>query len=316
MRLRNPLIRLFILFAIVLLIGAFSLDAEAKRMGGGQSIGRQSGQVTQRYGTPPKAPSQSTANQPGNAAGAAGAAARKPWAGLLGGLAAGLGLAWLAHALGLGPQFANLLLIALLVMVALAAMRWLRRPRAGTQGMAYQGVGASPPRAVDLSGSTTQRTQSPWLETSTANYAGQALSGSGAALAGSQSWGVPAGFDVDGFMAAARRNFTTLQRAWDERDLSALGAMMTDEMYDEMRRELAERPQGVPNRTEVLELHANLLGVEELEADDLYMASVEFSGTLREERNAPPAPFREVWNLVKPRIGPGNWRVAGLQQVA
>ena len=34
-------------------------------------------------------------------------------------------------------------------------------------------------------------------------------------LAGSQTWGVPAGFDTEGFLAAAKRNFVTLQDAWD-----------------------------------------------------------------------------------------------------
>ena len=45
-------------------------------------------------------------------------------------------------------------------------------------------------------------------------------------------------------------------------------------------------------------LDAKLLGIEEL-ADD-YMASVEFSGMIREDASAGPSPFREVWNMTKP----------------
>jgi predicted lipid-binding transport protein (Tim44 family) len=43
------------------------------------------------------------------------------------------------------------------------------------------------------------------------------------------------------------------------------------------------------------------------------MASVEFSGMIREEPSAGPSPFREVWNLVKPKAGNGGWLVAGVQ---
>ena len=42
------------------------------------------------------------------------------------------------------------------------------------------------------------------------------------------------------------------------------------------------------------------------------MASVEFSGMIREEPSAGPSPFREVWNMTKPKSG-GGWLVAGVQ---
>jgi hypothetical protein len=34
-------------------------------------------------------------------------------------------------------------------------------------------------------------------------------SGIGSGLTGSQTWGIPAGFDVDNFVTAAKRNFVT-----------------------------------------------------------------------------------------------------------
>ena len=42
------------------------------------------------------------------------------------------------------------------------------------------------------------------------------------------------------------------------------------------------------------------------------MASVEFTGVLREDDSAGPSPFREVWNITKAKSG-GGWLVAGLQ---
>jgi len=95
-------------------------DADARRMGGGKSVGKQSSNVTQRdAATPPAtpgAPAQTATNAAAAkpAAAAPAAAAKKPWGAMLGGLAAGLGLAWLASSLGLGAGFANILMITLL----------------------------------------------------------------------------------------------------------------------------------------------------------------------------------------------------------
>jgi predicted lipid-binding transport protein (Tim44 family) len=136
----------------------------------------------------------------------------------------------------------------------------------------------------------------------------------GSALSGSQNWGVPAGFDSEGFLRAAKANFVTLQAAWDRSDIAALRAMMTDGMLGEIRTQLAEREAHTgttPNNTDVVMIEAHLLGIEEL-ADE-YMASVEFSGMIREEPSAGPSPFREVWNMTKPKSGGSGWLVAGVQ---
>jgi predicted lipid-binding transport protein (Tim44 family) len=145
---------------------------------------------------------------------------------------------------------------------------------------------------------------------------GSGLAGSqaGSALAGSQTWGVPPGFDTEGFIAAAKRNFVTLQDAWDRSDIPSLRAMMTDEMLTEIQSQLGERENqlgGQPNKTEVVMLEAQLLGIEDLGSD--YMASVEFSGMIREQPSSGPSPFREVWNMTKPKSGNSGWLVAGVQ---
>ena len=136
----------------------------------------------------------------------------------------------------------------------------------------------------------------------------------GSALMGSQSWGVPAGFDIEGFLKAAKVNFVTLQAAWDRSDIAALRAMMTDGMLLEIQSQLAEREThtgGTVNMTDVVMVDAHLLGIEELPNE--YMASVEFSGMIREDASAGPSPFREVWNMTKPKSGGSGWLVAGVQ---
>ena len=304
-------------------------DAQARRMGGGKSFGQQSSNVTQRNAAPannPGAPTQnanSAANKPAPAAPAA-AAPKKPWGAMLGGLAAGLGLAWLAHSLGLGEGFGQILMFALLAMAAFAIFKMVMRARSGARSapaaaspFAFQGAGAgspSPesaplPRGYSPNNVGNDASARPWEGS---NMAGGSMIGS--ALAGSQNWGVPEGFDAAGFIEAAKRNFTTLQAAWDRSDVSTLRSMMTDEMLSEIRSQLAEREThrgDEPNHTEVLMIEAQLLGIEDL--GEAYMASVEFSGMIREEPSSGPSPFREVWNMTKAKTGASGWLVAGVQ---
>lgn len=331
-----------VLLAGVLAFGALDADA-ARRLGGGGSIGRQSSNVTQRQGTPPAAaptsPTAPTNAQQRNATPqqpAAPAPQPSRWGGLLGGLAAGLGIAALAHFLGFGAGFANFLLFALLGLLILGAFAMYRARRqqpaaAAAGGYAYRNSGlsadapASPPQynPAKVGNDASAR---PWESTTGFSDAprdasggvriGSALGGAQprGALEGSQSWGVPAGFDAEGFLEAAKRNFVTLQDAWDRTDMSTLRGMMTDEMLREIRSQASERerdPAAAKQKTEVVMLEAQLLGIEELATE--YMASVEFSGMMREEPSAGPSPFREVWNMVKPKDGSSGWLVAGVQ---
>ena len=109
-------------------------EAQAKRLGGGKSMGQQSSNVTQRDATPPAAPGAPTQNaaapaKPATPAAAPQAAPKKPWGAMLGGLAAGLGLAWLAHSLGMGEGFGQFLLVLLVAVAAFAVIRMVMRGR-------------------------------------------------------------------------------------------------------------------------------------------------------------------------------------------
>jgi len=124
---------------VTLMLGG--VDAEAKRLGGSRSLGKQSSNVTQRAA--PTAPAQNAAAPAAPAPTPVATPARKPWGAMLGGLAAGLGLAWLANSLGLGAAFGQFLLIALLVLGAMVLIGLLRRPARERQTYAFQGAGAA-----------------------------------------------------------------------------------------------------------------------------------------------------------------------------
>ena len=327
-----------LMLAGVMALGSLNAEA-ARRMGGGKSFGQQSNQVTKRDAAPqtPAAPAQNAAptNAAKPAAAPAAAAPKKPWGAMLGGLAAGLGLAWLASSLGMGEAFGNILMALLIGVAVLAVIGMIMRARRGgaaqTGGLAYQGAGASAENPATFKQYSPQNVGNdasarPWEGQNTrfdSSAATGSMIGSGIgsglnastsdSLSGSQTWGIPAGFDVDSFVTAAKRNFVTLQDAWDRSDISALRSMMTDAMVMEIRNQLSEREAqfpGQPNKTEVVMLDAQLLGIEE--QADAYLASVEFNGMIREDAASGPSPFREVWNMSKSKQG-GGWLVAGVQ---
>jgi predicted lipid-binding transport protein (Tim44 family) len=302
-----------------------SLHADAsKRLGGGKSVGQQSNNATQSQAAKPAAPAQATPATPAPAP-AAAQPQRRPWGAMLGGLAAGLGLAWLAHSLGLGAEFGQFLmfgLLALAIMMVVGYFLRRRQAQSAPSPFAFEGAGApaQPQTAPQYNPRNVGNDASarPW-EGQTASFepaapGRQGLSiGSGVA-GGATTWGIPAGFDVEGFVTAAKQNFVHLQDAWDRSDIPALKAMMTDTMLDEIKVQLAEREALAPgqvNKTEVVSLQAQLLGIEELEND--FLASVEFTGLIREDPSAGPSPFREIWNMGRPKQGQMGWLVAGVQ---
>jgi predicted lipid-binding transport protein (Tim44 family) len=63
----------------------------------------------------------------------------------------------------------------------------------------------------------------------------------------------------------------------------------------------------------VVTLNAELLGVET--GQDNYLASIQFTGMIREQAGAPAEPFTEIWNLSKPIHASGGWVLAGIQQL-
>lgn len=115
--------------------------------------------------------------------------------------------------------------------------------------------------------------------------------------------------DERALLGSARHQFLRLQAAWDAGDLATLRSLTTEAMFAELA---AELPMcgAAPNRTDVLSLEAHLISVEVV--GPLELASIEFSGVVRESEVLGAMPFREVWMLAREPAG-GAWRLARQQ---
>ncbi|AYD62825.1 Tim44 domain-containing protein [Achromobacter sp. LC458] len=319
----------FVAAALIAVSGAAlvtaSFDAEARRAGGGSSVGRQSSNVTQqRQATTPPAAANNTAGAtaaPAAAgaatAGAAGAAAKSGasrWLGPIAGIAAGLGIAALLSSMGLSGAFAEFLGSALLIAaVVFAVMFIIRRlrgagPRTATQG-AFNGANNAP----------GQQQQPMWREALKPTAAAAPAAAAAAPVAPpavlpkageDNNWFVPGDFDTPAFLKQAKEQFVRIQAVWDSGSTDGLRDFLTDDLITELKPQLAERG-AAPNKTEVVLLNAEMLGIETV--SDGHLASVRFSGMLREAPGAEAFRFEEVWNLFKPANG--GWLLAGIQQI-
>lgn len=312
----------FSLMALVLTLslGLGSIDAEAKRLGGGKSSGmqRQSTMMDKTPTTPAQAPmaSNSMAAKSPAAAPAAAAPAKRSWMGPIAGLAAGLGLAALASHFGFGDELANMLMIGLLVMAVLAVVGFFMRKRAlAAQTPVMAGAGATG-NGMNYAGSAAQqhaqaqhRVEVP-MPASSGTGIGAGI-GAGLTEARNEETATPAGFDVAGFVRSAKVHFIRLQAANDERNLDDIREFTTPEMFAEIKMDMAERGNA-NQQTDVLTVEAVVLEV----VDDAtrQVASVRFSGTLREDNKPQAETFDEVWHLIKPHNGSSGWLLAGIQQ--
>lgn len=287
---------------IAISLGAGEAEA-AKRLGAGKSSGMQR-QATAPDKAPaattPQAAKAETATPSASAAAASQAKLRPSWMGPVAGLAAGLGLAALASHFGFGEELASMLMLGLIAFAVVLAIGFFMRRRAAAQqpalagagGLLYAGGGAG-------SATPTQRSYD------------LSMPGTGTSPAVSGTGNIPADFDVAGFVRNAKVHFIRLQAANDAGNLEDIRAFTTPEMFAELKLNMSETSAG-QQETDVVAIDAEVIEV--AEEASRYVASVRFTGLVREDRNGPAESIDEIWHLVKPREGSGGWLLAGIQQ--
>ena len=290
------------LFAFLIAFAGLSLvvpDADARRMGGGRSVGTQRQAVSPQQA--PKAPAQQQA-APGNPTQQkAGPAAPAPqpsgmsrWLGPLAGLAIGAGLASLFMNNGMGGALAGFLLIAALVMGAVFLVRLLLRGRSAQQPLRYAAA-------------TPQGGAQPSLGTLPSSSIGSGAAPYSVAAATT----LPADFNAEEFVRHAKLNFVSLQGAHDRKDVTTIRDFLTPELLKDIEADMLGGGD-TPQKTDVVTLNAEVIDVAAENA--MYVVSVRFSGLIRETGDTEPQPFSEVWHLEKPVSGKSGWLVSGIQQ--
>lgn len=280
--------------------------AEAARVGGGRSSGRQSSSATNQSAPAQKAAPAQSAPTPAPQSG------MSKWLGPLAGLAAGIGIASLLSSMGLGGAMASIitgiLMIGLLLVVGVVIYRLLTRNKsAPQQPLGYAGAGNTGAPAPVPQAQPAQFTGNAAAPGSLAATVGGATAVSG--LASASRW--PADFDAAEFERQAKLNFNRLQAANDAGDASTLRDFLTPELYRELEGEM-KSAWGTQQKTETVDLQAQVLEV--VTESNFYVVSVRFTGQIRE--NGVLNNLNEIWHLEKPVSGGAGWRVSGIQQAS
>jgi predicted lipid-binding transport protein (Tim44 family) len=321
--------------------GAMS-DADArKRFGGGRSSGMQRDSISKDAGKPgiPASPAAAPSVAPkaaGAAAAAPAASGASKWLGPLAGLAVGGLLASMFFGGGFsGLKFFDILLMAGLAFVAYKLIRMYMSKRAAPAGvgsgasgnMEYAGAGGAYNPSQPAPKEVSRPVATQYAPTSAPSAAdgrivapeiGSRLSGGHASPAEVEAATVnpriPADFDVPPFQRQAHAAFIRLQAANDAKDLNDIRDFTTPEMYAEIALQMQERGD-VPQKTEVVTLAVNVLEV--VKENNRAIASVRYTGTIREDVGALPESFDEVWHVVKALDNDkATWQLAGIQQLS
>jgi predicted lipid-binding transport protein (Tim44 family) len=276
-----------------LAIGLIPFDADAKRFGGGSSLGKQR--------AAPTSPTTTKEAAPAPAKPAAGTAATPPaqpgFMSRFGGLIAGLGIGALLASLFGGSGLAGFLAMLLVAALAFVAIRAFLSRRAPVTAQPAQFAGAAAGDAP------TARAP--------LNIGGGLAPVAAAAQASPVA--IP-GFEAEPFLRVAKTSFIRLQAANDAGDLDDIRDFTTPELFAEIAMQVRDRGEAA-QKTEVVTLNASL--VEAVVEGDYAIASVRFTGLVREAADANPEPFDEIWHVRQDqRNRKATWLIAGIQQVA
>lgn len=263
---------------VMLLVGLLGFGlavdhAEAKRFGGGKSFGSFSRSASSTSSTPSRIASTPQRTPSKGLSRFAG-----PFAGLLAG--------GLLASLFFGGAFDELRMVDILLV---AGAIWLAFRLFGRRRTVMPGG----PQAY--SEHVTPQ--------SNPHQAFTAMGPNGGGVSASPAW-----FDKERFLNGAKEHFMTLQRAWDNNDLSGIQEYVTPELYNLLREERAGQPAN--NHTDIVRLFAELGDVQERTKQA--EATVLFHGIMDE--NGEHNEFNETWHLVRELRDGAPWYIQGIEQ--
>ena len=264
-----------------------SLDANAKRLGGGKSFGSApSHQATQTRQTAPTA--TAAAPMAGKAAAASGASR---WLGPLAGLAAGGLLASMFMGDGFeGMQMLDMLIIALIAFLAFRFIASRRKQQAHAQPAMSGGV----PYQRDMPQS-----------------APASIFGGSSAASVKAPIKAPAWFNETSFVNAGREHFLSLQQHWDANEMDKIAEFTTPQLQAFLQQERADLGDAFQS-TYIDNLDVQLDGIDD--QADKTIATLTFSGIEKTSRFDQGEPFSESWRMERAQGDNQPWLIAGMRQ--
>lgn len=293
-----------------------SLEAYAKRFGGGSDSGAapihqaQPRQVQPMSSPPTAAPGMTphnTAMPP-----AAKPSGMSRWLGPLAGIAAGGLLASLFFGDGFqGFQFFDFLLIILLVIGGVFALRAFRRKQAASDtppayagAHAYQAPQPPQPTTASVLPPVNPPANAGGLF---ANFNPQpAQTPNNARIIDAPAW-----FDESRFVSQGREHFMNLQQHWDMGEMQKIAEFVTPELLQQLKQERAALGDGFQS-TLIEYLQVHLDGVSQ--QDGKTIATLTFEGVSKTSRFDQGEVFSESWRMERRNGDNQPWLLAGIRQ--
>lgn len=277
----------FLTIALALCLGlTFSLDADARRFGGGKSFGGMKQRPAQQQQQ--QKPAAAPAKQPA-------AAGAKPAFGGMGGMLMGMAAGGLLASMFMGEGFEGLKMMDMLifgliafVIFKLIASRRRQMPQTATAG--------GPPMQREA-------------HTPTENIFGSAAP----AAAVKPVVNAPAWFNETSFLQAAEGHFNTLQQHWDANEMQLISEFVTPELLTFLSNERSSLGDGMQS-TYIDDLSVELDSVEE--ENTLTVATLTFHGVAKTSRFDQGESFSESWRMERQQGENQPWLIAGIRQNA
>ncbi|HKM26246.1 MAG TPA: TIM44-like domain-containing protein [Thiopseudomonas sp.] len=277
----------FLTIALALFLSfSFSLDAEARRFGGGKSFG----------GMKQRPAAQQQQQKPAAPAKAAPAAGAKPAFGGIGGMLMGLAAGGLLASLFMGGGFEGLQIMDMLIfgLIAFVIFKFIASRR------------RQMPQAATAGGPAMQRE---------AHTPAQNIFGTTAPVAtiSKPVINAPAWFNETSFLQAAEGHFNSLQQHWDANEMEQIAEFVTPELLKFLTEERNSLGDGMQS-TYIDDLSVELDSVEE--ESTITVATITFHGVAKTSRFDQGEAFSESWRMERANGENQPWLIAGIRQNA
>ncbi|OUL58525.1 Tim44 domain-containing protein [Pseudoalteromonas ulvae] len=282
--------KLCVIFTLFAVLFTASFDVDARKKFGSKSKGKTQ-QTSQQ---------KQQADQPNNSTQAPTTAAKSSnKKGIMGGILGGLLMGGLIAAM-LGGDFEGLQIMDMLMMALIAFIIF----KVIKAVMAKNAVN----RTATAGGP-------PITPTETAQYRQSPASSSSNGFSATQNevpFNLPANFDLNGFLQGARDHYHTLQKAWNENDLSTIEEYVSPALFTELK---AERAEVVDVATEVMFIDAELARADSSPIQ--WEISVRFKGKYRDLADKQEEAINEIWHLERDmRQANAPWLIVGIEDQA